>query len=73
MLTGDQYMTKIHKGIITSPTKRSATDNEAKNRLEIGRRDKFLIKTTIILLRFLSQLLTQKRKTTMIDRGTLRC
>ena len=36
-------MTKIHKGIITRPTKRSATDNEARNRLEIGRRGTFLI------------------------------
>ena len=32
----------IQVGAITSPTKRSATDKEAKKRLEILRKDSFL-------------------------------
>ena len=32
----------IHTGSITSPTKKSATENEAKNRLETVRRESFL-------------------------------
>ena len=35
-------MMTINAGSITSPTERSATDNEAKNRLEIVRKDSFL-------------------------------
>ena len=34
----------IHTGSITSPTKKSSTDNEAKKWLEIVRRDSFLWK-----------------------------
>lgn len=38
-------MNMIQAGTITSPTKRSATDKEAKKRLEIVRKDSFLKKS----------------------------
>ena len=37
-----KHLIAIHVGSIISPTKKSATDNEAKNRLEIVRKASFL-------------------------------
>ena len=37
-----RHLKVIQIGSITSPTKKSATDNEARNRLEIVRKDSFL-------------------------------